>query len=413
MENVEERLTYPVKEGDSKPIGNSRLAFRQSNIELLRIICMIMIIAHHFCVHTHIGYDVNAFSFNRIWYEFLYTGGKIGVNVFILITGYFSFRNITLKMGKVFQFYFQTLFYSVVIFAIFAIFKLPLQEGVNFEFTWRGLIDNLLPVTTAQWWFVSGYFVIILLSPFLNYFICSIPKNGLRILLAISVILYVVIPTFFIDTNFFTSNWDRNPVLWFIILYLLGAYLGKYGFNGKLKSSTCFIIFFAICIVNFASVIIFDYVGMKTAWFIEENRNKYMFEMQTIPMLVASVALFEAFVKLNIGSHKSINFISSLTFGVYLLHDNQIFRQFYWQYVIRDTVLGKWLGVTNVEGSPYFFLVSLGGIAFIFIAGAIIEFIRMYGIEKIYIKRIKKLGKAIDDRVDSYIKKDSQVSAQQ
>lgn len=415
MDNVEERITYPIKEGDSKPVGSgNRLAFRQSNIELLRIICMVMIIAHHFCVHTHIPFNEDLLSFNRLWYEFLYTGGKIGVNVFILITGYFSFRNVTLKMGKVFQFYFQVLFYSVVIYAIFAIFRLPLGNGANFEFNWRTLVDALLPVTSAEWWFVSGYFVIVLLSPFLNYFICSIPKNGLRVLLAIAVIMYVVIPTFFIDTNFFTSNWDRNPVLWFMILYLMGAYLGKYGFmNGKLKTGTLLLIFFGICILTFGSVIIFDLLGKDQPWFIFDNRNKYMFEMQTIPLLIASVALFEAFVKLDIGSNKVINFVSSLTFGVYLIHDNPTFRQFFWEYFIRETVLEKWIGVSTVEGSGWFALLSIGAIAAVFIGCAIVEFIRTYVIEKIYIKNIKSLGKRVDDKVDRYIKKDTEAQAQQ
>ena len=65
MEAVENRIednriTYPIKEGDSKPIRNqNRISSRQSNIELLRIICMVMIIAHHFCVHMHYPFDAN------------------------------------------------------------------------------------------------------------------------------------------------------------------------------------------------------------------------------------------------------------------------------------------------------------------------------------------------------------------
>lgn len=188
MEQVENRITYPVREGDAAPTKN-RLTGRQSNVELLRIICMLFIIAHHFCVHTHFAYDTQLLSFNRLWYEFLYTGGKIGVNVFIIITGYFSFRNVTLKMGKVFQFYFQVIFYSLVIYLIFAIFKLPIGDDGICQFTWRGLVDALLPVTSAQWWFVSGYFVIILVSPFLNYFINSIPRLGMKITLIVNHVL--------------------------------------------------------------------------------------------------------------------------------------------------------------------------------------------------------------------------------
>ena len=213
---------------------------------------MIMIIAHHFCVHTAMTFDPNVISFNRIWYDFLYTGGKIGVNIFILITGYFSFRNVTLKLGKLFQFYLQIFFYSLVIFLVFAIAKLPVGDSGNYVFTWRSLVDNLLPVTSSAWWFVSGYFVIILISPFLNYFINAISRTGLRIALIILGVLFVVVPTFYIDTNFFTANWDRNPVIWFVFLYLLGSYYGKYGFRFNVKARTLFLIFFGIFFPNFS-----------------------------------------------------------------------------------------------------------------------------------------------------------------
>lgn len=404
METAEQRIIYTPKEGDVKP--NNRISFRQSNIELLRIICMVMIIAHHFCVHTAMTFDPNVISFNRIWYDFLYTGGKIGVNIFILITGYFSFRNVTLKLGKLFQFYLQVFTYSLVIFLVFAIAKLPVGDSGNYVFTWRSLIDNLLPVTVSGWWFVSGYFVILLISPFLNYFINAISRTGLKIVLIVIGILFVVVPTFYIDTNFFTANWDRNPILWFIFLYLLGSYYGKYGFRHNLKASHLFLIFFGICILTYGTVIIFDYVGMSNPWYIENNMNKYFFEMQTIPMLIASVCLFEGFLKLDIGSHKSINFISSLTFGIYLFHDNKLLRELLWKTFVRDTVFAQWLNAPNVESSPYFVPVSIACIAGVFIAGGIIEFIRMYLLEPLYLKYIKKLGKKLDDKVNKYIAKE-------
>ena len=62
---------------------------RSSNIELLRIIAMIMIIAHHVSVHSGFVYPGEIISFNRLWIQFIQLGGKIGVNIFVLISGYF------------------------------------------------------------------------------------------------------------------------------------------------------------------------------------------------------------------------------------------------------------------------------------------------------------------------------------
>ena len=60
---------------------------RQSNIELLRIIAMIMIVAHHFSVHG--GFSFSTITVNSLWIQFMQNGGKIGVDVFVLISGYF------------------------------------------------------------------------------------------------------------------------------------------------------------------------------------------------------------------------------------------------------------------------------------------------------------------------------------
>ena len=48
---------------------------RNSNIELLRIISMVLIVAHHFALH---GYGVNElkFSENKLILDFLSLGGK-------------------------------------------------------------------------------------------------------------------------------------------------------------------------------------------------------------------------------------------------------------------------------------------------------------------------------------------------
>ncbi len=66
-----------------------RVEQRQSSIELLRIIAMILIVAHHFEIHGGFAYPQDAVSVNRIWMQFISSGGKVGVNIFVLLSGYF------------------------------------------------------------------------------------------------------------------------------------------------------------------------------------------------------------------------------------------------------------------------------------------------------------------------------------
>ena len=50
--------------------------YRKSNIELLRIISMIIIIAHHYAVHGGFNFSTQNITINRLWIQFLTLGGE-------------------------------------------------------------------------------------------------------------------------------------------------------------------------------------------------------------------------------------------------------------------------------------------------------------------------------------------------
>lgn len=63
---------------------------RDSNIELLRVVMILTIMAHHSVVNSGIEfYDVSAFCPKLFAIQCFGFGGKIGIDVFLLITGYF------------------------------------------------------------------------------------------------------------------------------------------------------------------------------------------------------------------------------------------------------------------------------------------------------------------------------------
>lgn len=60
---------------------------RNSNIELLRILCIIGITAHHMVYHSTIMDEPLGIA--RLFAQFFVLFGKSGVNIFVLISGYF------------------------------------------------------------------------------------------------------------------------------------------------------------------------------------------------------------------------------------------------------------------------------------------------------------------------------------
>ena len=57
---------------------------RKMNIELLRIVSMLMILLHHYVAHGGL-IDIKGITINRFIGEFFYIGGKLGVVIFVLI----------------------------------------------------------------------------------------------------------------------------------------------------------------------------------------------------------------------------------------------------------------------------------------------------------------------------------------
>ena len=76
---------------------NRQTVTRQSNFELLRIVAMVMIVFHHFAVHGGFNFDSTTLSIPRFWFNFIIMGGKTGVNIFVLISGYFLIQSKSTK----------------------------------------------------------------------------------------------------------------------------------------------------------------------------------------------------------------------------------------------------------------------------------------------------------------------------
>lgn len=70
----------------------SELMGRDSNLELFRILSMLVIVAHHYVVNSGLLECIDAQTKLQLkdYFSLLFGwGGKTGINCFVLITGYF------------------------------------------------------------------------------------------------------------------------------------------------------------------------------------------------------------------------------------------------------------------------------------------------------------------------------------
>lgn len=93
---------------------------RESNLELFRIITMLLIVAHHYVVLSDLPREImiDPLSLKSIYLYIFGAWGKIGINCFVLITGYFMCTSrITLR--KFVKLVGEVEFYSVAIYLMF------------------------------------------------------------------------------------------------------------------------------------------------------------------------------------------------------------------------------------------------------------------------------------------------------
>lgn len=95
---------------------------RNSNLELYRIVTMLLIVAHHYVVNSGlIQIMPNSETTNNSIFLYIFgMWGKTGINCFMLITGYFMCKsNITIR--KFLKLLLEVEFYKIIIYFIFII----------------------------------------------------------------------------------------------------------------------------------------------------------------------------------------------------------------------------------------------------------------------------------------------------
>lgn len=360
----------------SNSLSNSNK--RQSNFELLRIIAMLMIIGHHFAVHTGFTFSENIITPERAYLQLISMGGKLGIDLFILISGYFLIKSTKLKVSKILKLWLSLLFYAVIIYLYFLFtHKVP---GFDREY----FLNCIFPVAFSQWGFMSKYFVMFLLSPFINAALNNLDKKTYRNLLILFFILWSVVPTLFNLRTGFHVNYEASDLIWFIYVYAIASFIRLYHNDLSHKASFYFLLFLIFAFASFLLFILFDHFGYQTESFGSQVSD--YFTPQYLTIFPSAVSLFLFFKSLNIKYSKFINILASATFGVYLIHDNFLTRSILWSQIFHGLDY-----VNTIKIIPY----SLFAIGLIFVVCSIIELFRLYLIEKPYMKLIVRLDKNI------------------
>lgn len=314
---------------------------RQTNLELLRVIAMLLIVAHHFAIHS--GFVIgNELTFTNAFLKFLYTGGKVGVVIFVAISGYFMILS-KLTIPKVIQLWSQVVFFNLVTAIVFYFISIPNVPASSIE----TIFKSFFPVVYKQYWFFTNYMILYLFTPFLNKMFTHINQKEFIYYLLLSLLFFSIIPTFL------EINLSFDHVTRFIFYYAIGAYLRLY--PPQITSTVALLISLFFYGVMFFMVF----------------NNLYALNLMTgldstlVVGFSSSFLLF--FSKLKLPPSKVVQSLAKTTLGVYLIHDNHFLRPLIWK---------TWINGPAYVNATGFFVFSFIIILLVFLGSALIESIR-------------------------------------
>lgn len=343
---------------------------RKSNIELLRIVAMILIISFHYVYKSNFEFD--GLTINSFIVKVFYMFGELGVNLFILITGYFMVTG-KFSIKKLICLILEVNFYYLISILI------AQKLGVVQLSTVRDYIMIFFPTIHAKYWFITAYIIVYILSPYLNILIQNMSKKEYQRLIIISIVLWSIIPTIFgILYNTTENMLFYSRLIWLIVMYLVGAYIKLHPlkiFSKTRNSMICAISSFTAMLISIIVIYKFREIFSKLG----TTEVAYFWPPNTILMFILSISIFEIFLNIKMKSIKIINIMASTTLGIYMIHDGDL-QRYIW-----DTIFKTKEHLSNNTWTIILDIMSATII--IFIVCAIIDLIRQF-IEKITVNKI-------------------------
>lgn len=353
---------------------------RSSNIELYRILVMLLIVAHHYVVNSGL-LDVmnqNILSANTTFYSLFGAWGKTGINCFVLITGYFMCKS-QITLNKFLKLLIWVITYSFAITTIFMVW------GYKPEGTLQ-MVLNAIPLRTINPNdFTSCFILFYLCIPFLNILLKNITKRQHQWLILLLLFIYTVhgsVPKL--------MNVSMDYVSWFSVLYFIAAYLRLYPIkehNTKFWGWATFISFG----LSSVGILLLNYVQVKLGI---EAKVQYSYKLvqdsNVLLALTNGITSFMWFKSMKIRHIKWINTIAASAFGVLLIHANSnTMRQWLW----KDTV-----DCVGHFDTPYYWLYAIGCVLAIYTICTVIDFIRIKTIETPLLNACKKAFYWVKDK---------------
>ena len=284
------------------PGARNRTVVRESGIELLRLVSMFLILSLHVNFYVFGQPSVTDFKVdpaNGFLRSFLESIAIVGVDVFVLISGWFGIRP---KARRFASLLFQTTFFCCLAYEAGLLF------GVWYS-SWD-VLGNLV-FLGPQNWFLRSYLLLYAASPVLEAFVSTASEKTFRFVLAGFFGFQTVYGWLLPGADYFEVFRNGYSPLSFVGLYLLARYVRVFRPRFACRSR---------CTDLFSYFLLSAITAMASAFQTLCQRRGIDFFAYNSPLVVAAALfLFLFFAKWNFAS-RIVNSVAQSSLAVYLLH---------------------------------------------------------------------------------------------
>lgn len=297
---------------------------RDSGIELLRIICVLLIILHHYGAHGGFPFPKAPGQWPLVVLQEAALYGRIACSVFVMITGYYRITSDSPHpYAKVIPLVMELCFYYAAVAALtWATQPYPIGAKELWKFAGSLFSGN---------WFIVYYILFSLFLPYLNPWLRSLNKKQFLGLLMLIYSIWSLEPTVAMIsyvTPLRIETWWAGELEFFFVMYFTGGYLRLHGDLTRHRRRWL-AIFAGAWLTLVLSVPV---VNLANRW----NPGAVFYDgllfggYNTVPAVLFAVSLFILFSNIHFYS-PLINEIAASALGVYILHDNDISRVVIWK----------------------------------------------------------------------------------
>ena len=335
---------------------------RNSSIELLRIIAMVMIVAHHYVDHsTTFVSALPPFSGEEYFYLCMRSLGKLGVMLFFSISAWYLCmeRHPTARKGlkRAWLLEREVLFYSLVLVCVCNVL-LPNLTSTAIT------VKSCIPTASGIWWYVTAYMIFVLVAPFLTNGLRRLGKQSHAALCVILMVMWGIvaglspIPLFHMQYDGLVS---------FLFLYTVISFYRWYMDDMTTKSAVLLVIIGCICI--FGSILLMQLLGTRLHSVALRNMSNFLTSNSVkLPIMMVGFGIL-VLAERKVFHNSCINAIASTTFAIYLISDYPPVRTALWN---------SRFGLAAVYGAHDAILISLASIFVVCITCMIVDFMRQF-----------------------------------